>query len=195
MSTSEKKPTEMYLLRRRKLTVIISLAILAAAAALPLVEWFVLSDLVVDGFTQLFAVTLVWSFIVLIFAALNFRNAFYPYIIAADERGIYNYSGLIHGGFIAWSDIERISFGRMHNVADVIDAAYGNLPCITITLNNKREFRSRQNIFKRLVFAFSDGDIKIHTFMAKAKRKDVCEAIYEFSRHYLTEKGTQNGEG
>lgn len=55
------------------------------------------------------------SFVLLLFAVLNFNNLRYPVILATDEKGIYDYSGFVHGGFIPWDGISTITGGGQKN--------------------------------------------------------------------------------
>lgn len=194
MSATEHKPLEMFLLRRRRLTMFSAWLLFVFGVGLPLAVWFGLHTMESDVFILLFVGSLIWGIVAIVLFALTLRNALNPYILYANADGVYDYSGFIHGGFIAWSDIGCIALGK-GGVADIVNTLDGNAPCIRIYFKDADDYLTRTKFLRRILIILGGGCIMVRTTFAKAKRREVYAMLVDFAGHYLTGKGAGNGKG
>lgn len=94
------KPQNLYIRRNRALTAAAAFAFLAFAVALAallplgLIKYPPEKDILIP----LIIGSSVIIFISFCLGALNFRNLFFPFLLTADEKGVYNYSGYFISG-------------------------------------------------------------------------------------------------
>lgn len=175
------KPQNLYIRRNRALTAAAAFAFLAFAVALAALlplglikyppEKDILIPLIIGN-----------SFIIFIsfcLGALNFRNLFFPFLLTADEKGVYNYSGYFHFGFIDWEDI--LSFTKDATWLDLLD---DDMPSLKIYLKNFKAYRSTLSFYKKWQLFWSFGDIKIYTLCSQIKRKQLYVLLDEMLKYY-----------
>lgn len=124
------------------------------------------------------------SLILIIYAVLCFNNLRYPLILATDEKGIYDYSGFVHGGFINWNDIRQITGSRL--IENILDVFNDNTPPhVKIELKNyKRTFANRSGLWRTLFFLSGYGCVRIRTFCSPLSRRNTLKLLNERLTYY-----------
>lgn len=132
----------------------------------------------------------VMAAISLIGAALEIRNLFYPYLLTADEKGVYDYSGFRHAGFISWRDIAGIegeNDGAARGVSAALirffDYANGDAGKIALNLKDLKAYKRALNPFVRITRIFDSGVI-INASCADVKRSEIIAMLAERLAYY-----------
>jgi len=134
----------------------------------------------------------IFAFIMIVNGALCFNNLRFPVLVYTDEKGFYDYSGFVHCGFVAWSDIELITCGN--TVSDLLEAASGDAPGIRLWLKNpKNSFKDRNKLWK-IAYIFSEsGCVKVRTLCSKVKKKELYGLINARFAYYALNSDGKEG--
>lgn len=122
----------------------------------------------------------------LLVGALNIRNLFFPCLLTADEKGIYNYSGLFHYGFISWSDIEQIS--KDATWLDILD---NEAPNIRIVIKDFKAYSRGLSFGKKWILFWNLSTVKIFTLCSQIKKRELCALLEERLNYYNAPEDTQ----
>ena len=184
------KPENLFIARKRWLTAIAAAAFLAVgialAVAFPLaVIKYLPSD---DLRIYLIVCAVLLTAESLYLGVLNLRNLFFPYILTADEKGVYNYSGFFHFGFVAWQEI-----GGFTKEAAVLDMLDSDTPSIKIYLKNFKAFKRKQSFYRKWLLFWSLGEIKIHTLCSQIPRKQLLTLLCDMLVYYSHPEQVNNG--
>lgn len=182
------KPENLFIGRKRWLTAIA--AFICFAFGLTLV---ILTPIAVklhppeDGQAKvmLIAGTAVIGALCIFYGILNFRNLFFPYLLTADEKGVYNYSGLFHYGFIGWEDIEN--FTKDPTILDLLDS---DQPCLKIYLKDFKAYKTGLSLYRKAMLFFGGCGIKIYTMCSQIKRKELFRLLSDMNSYYNTPEPT-----
>lgn len=187
------KPNDMFI-RRKRVFNAIAAAIFIAVAVL----FIILTVLSFKGYlgwtkTELVIESIcagVMTAISLTGAALEIRNLFYPYLLTADEKGVYDYSGFRHAGFISWRDIAGIedeNDGAARGVSAALirffDYTGGDAGKIVLNLKNYKAYKRALNPIARITRIFDSGVI-INASCADAKRSEIIAMLTERLAYY-----------
>lgn len=189
------KPENIVVYRRRTLTAIAACVwILAGAgfAAVMIAAFITMRNTeTAKEATACLVFGSIFGAIMFVNGAFCFSNLRYPYIAYTDEKGFYDYSGFIHCGFVAWSDIELVTCGN--TVSDLLDAAAGDSPGIRLWLKSaKNSFKNRNKLWK-IAYIFSEsGCVKVRTLCSKIRKKEFYALIIERFTYYSL-KGAEDG--
>lgn len=183
------KPQDLFIRRKRWLTAIGAGICFAFAAAL--VTLFTVTALKFTTeednlFTFLCLCAAVFGFSFLLLAALNIRNLFFSCLLTADEKGIYNYSGLFHYGFISWSDVEQIS--KDATWLDILD---NEAPNIRIVIKDFKAYRRGLSFGKKWILFWNLSTVKIFTLCSQIKKRELCALLEERLNYYNAPEDTQ----
>lgn len=176
------KPENLFIARKKWLNALAALVFLAFGAVIAIVLPLGLVKRPPDDLSTMILLCIgsaVLAAYSLLLAALNMRNLFFPYILTSDEKGIYNYSGLLHFGFIKWEDIASI--GQDSTIMDVLD---NDSPHLTIFVNDLKEYKRALTLGKRQLLFWSGGNIKVYTLCSQIKRKQLGELLENSLRYY-----------
>lgn len=192
------KPENLTVYRKRDLTVFAAVLWLAGAAAIEgliLFAYFKSADQLPEEKSAviicLIGVSIV-SAIMIVNSALCFNNLRYPCILATDEKGIYDYSGYIHSGFISWDDIESIS-GSQKIEAFLDLLADSQPPSVKIELKNPRATFANRNIIWKIAFIFTSfGCVNIRTICSPLSRRETNKLLCERLAYYTEKCETEN---
>lgn len=127
----------------------------------------------------------IFSSVMVINAALCFNNLRYRCILAADEKGLYDYSGFVHSGFIPWEDIQHIHGGgrKIEAFADLL--VEGTPNSVKIDLKNyRRTFANRGRLWLFIYVLSGFGCTKIHTFCSPVSKKQTYALLTERYDYY-----------
>lgn len=191
-----KKPENLSVLRKKGLTVVIATLWLILGIALEglfAAAYFLNSDGGSGVYILIcFIGSTVFSAVMFTYSALYFRNLAYPVILASDEKGLYDYSGFLHCGFIPWEDIAKIS--GPNNLEAVFNTALeGYSPAVIIELKDNSEVIKRHGKLWRVAFYLTGfGCIKIRTFFSPLSRKQTDAAICERFLYYADDRNGTN---
>lgn len=116
------------------------------------------------------------------YAALNFKNIKYRFVIYTDEKGVYHYSGFVHIGFIPWESIADIVC-----VSKVL-SLWDNSARLRIIPNNTHAFWYGMPKTKRFKFALAGARIQIKTLFTNAKAPEVYACLKESLKYYTAEQ-------
>lgn len=131
------------------------------------------------------------SFILIVYSALCFLNLRYPVILATDEKGLYDYSGFIHGGFISWSDIRQITGSTI--IGGLVDVFADNAsPHVKVELKNYRLTFANRNRFWKIIFLLSGfGCLSIRTLCSPLSRRNTLNLLNERLAYYTANTETE----
>lgn len=187
-----KKPENMTVYRKKGMTVlggILSLLLAASLIALITVAYILTPEETIKDVKTFIIIAYVGvgiaSFVLLLFAVLNFNNLRYPVILATDEKGIYDYSGFVHGGFIPWDDILKITGGgrKIEAFLDVLED--GSLTDVKIELRNyKLTFANRSGLWRALYYMTGFGCVKLRTLCSALSKKNTYALLSERLNYY-----------
>ena len=173
------KPENLYIARKRWLTAIAAAAFLAVGIALA-----VAFPLAVIKYLPSVLLTAESLYL----GVLNLRNLFFPYILTADEKGVYNYSGFFHFGFVTWQEI-----GGFTKEAAVLDMLDSDTPSIKISVKNFNAFKRKQSFYRKWLLFWSLGEIKIHTLCSQIPRKQLLTLLCDMLGYYSHSEQVNNG--
>lgn len=187
------KPENLFIGRKRLITAIATFAWLGfgvtLAVATPLAMFKYPPDNERTKTLLIIALSL-WGAVCLLYGVLNLRNLFFPYILTADEKGIYNYSGLFHYGFIAWEDVE--GFSKDATVLDIMD---GDPPCLRIFVKDFKKYKGGISLYRKLMLLFGGCNIKIYTICSQIKRKELYRLLNNMLCYYNAPEQTVDFNG
>lgn len=185
------KPENLYIRRNRLLTAIGAGICFIIAAALVVAYAVAAVKFPPDDYTLFVCLCVcdgLSGFAFLLIAILNFRNLFFPYLLAADEKGIYDYSGYIHAGFIGWEEISGIkgeadgavrgfgfAFVRVLNIMD------GEPPKLLINLKDAKAFKN--TLTRKITYLFRSC-ITVPTLCAQCKNSELAALLKERLAYY-----------
>ncbi len=118
----------------------------------------------------------------LIISALNIRNLFFRYVLTADEKGIYNYSGFFHYGFLSWEDISSVN-----KEATILDFLDNEAACIRISLTDPKEYKRAQPFGRKWLLFWGGGNVKIYTLCSRVRKKQLC-GLLDYSYGYYRQR-------
>ncbi|MDE6441845.1 MAG: hypothetical protein K2L12_03715 [Clostridia bacterium] len=176
------KPQDLYIGRNRLLTAIATFVWLASGVTLAVVTPLAMVKYPPESEqtkTLLIIALSLWGAVCLLYGILNLRNLFFHYILTADEKGIYNYSGLFHYGFISWEDVE--GFSKEATVLDVMD---GDPPCLRIFVKDFKKYKSGISLYRKMMLLFGGCNIKIYTLCSQIKRKELYRLLNNMLSYY-----------
>ena len=197
---SNSKPENMTVYRKRGMTAlggILSLLLAASLIALVTVAYILTPEETIKDVKTSIIIAFVGvgiaSFVLLLFAVLNFNNLRYPIILATDEKGIYDCSGFVHCGFIPWDDISKITGGgrKIETFLDILED--GSLTDVKIELKNyKRTFASRSKLWRALFLLSGFGCAKVRTLCSPLSKKQTYALLCERLAYYTANNQTEN---
>ena len=112
----------------------------------------------------------------------------FPVILTADEKGVYNYSGFFHFGFVTWQEI-----GGFTKEAAVLDMLDSDTPSIKISVKNFNAFKRKQSFYRKWLLFWSLGEIKIHTLCSQIPRKQLLTLLCDMLGYYSHSEQVNNG--
>jgi len=165
------KPENLTVYRKKGLTVLgglISLLLAAALITFITVAYLMTPEETVKEVKTSLIIAFtgvgIGAFFLISNTALCLYNLRYPVILATDEKGIYDYSGFIHCGFIGWNDISEIT-GCGNRAEAFIDLfENGSLTEVKIELKNRKAtFANRSKLWTALFIMSGFGTVRIST--------------------------------
>lgn len=186
------KPENLFIRRNRALTAVAAFGFFAFGIALAIVfPLAVIKNLPDDDIlVDLVVGTSLITFLCLFLGALNARNLFFPFILTADEKGIYNYSGYFHYGFVPWAEIEAFTKGA--TILDVLDS---DTPSIKIFLKDLKSYKKTISFYKKWLLFWSGCNIKVYTMCSQINKRELLGLLDSSLKYYNSpEDGTvENG--
>ena len=176
------KPQDLFIGRNRLLTAVAMIAFFALGIASAVVAPLAAAESAAeDGQIKIMLIIAlsILCAICILYGVLNLRNLFFPYILTADEKGIYNYSGLFHYGFIEWKDIQ--SFAKNSTILDVLDSEQ---PCLRIYVKDFKKYKSEIPFFKKMILVFGGGNLRIYTLCSQIKKKEFFQLLNNMLSYY-----------
>lgn len=176
------KPENLFIGRKRWIPAVIGFALLVFGLALAIFVPIGLSKYPPEDeqtAKYLIVCTCILSPVSILYAVLNLKNLFFPYLLTADEKGVYNYSGFFHYGFIAWEDIDGFT-----NNATVLDVMDGEQPCLRIFVKDFKKYKSGLSLYRKSILFFSGSNIKIFTTCSQIKRKELYRLLKNMHSYY-----------
>lgn len=175
------KPENLFVRRNRGITALCAFVFLGIGITLAVV--FPLAVIRHPPEENIFVTLTVGMSLIIAFClylgVLNARNLFFPYLLTADEKGIYNYSGYFHFGFIKWEDIA--SFGKDPTILDVLD---NETPSIRIYVRDFAAYKKTLSFIKKWQLFWSGSNIKIYTICSRIKRKQLIALLDDMLKYY-----------
>lgn len=186
------KPENLFIRRKRLLTALAAAIFLAFGITLAVVFPLAVIKRPPPDDVRIYLIISITAITVLCLymGVLNARNLFFPYLLTADEKGVYNYSGFFHFGFVKWEDIE--SFCKDPTWLDVLDS---ETPSIRIYLRDFKEFKKTLSFYKKWLLYWSGSNIKIYTLTSQIKRKQLLMLLDEMLRYYGANEAPQVDNG
>lgn len=186
------KPENLTVYRKKGLTVLGGLLSLLLAAAL--ITFITVAYLMTPEETVkevktsviiAFTGVGIGAFFLISNTALCLYNLRYPVILATDEKGIYDYSGFIHCGFIGWNDILEIT-GCGNRAEAFIDLfENGSLTEVKIELRNRKAtFANRSKLWTALFIMSGFGTVRIRTMCSPLSKKITYALLNERLKYY-----------
>lgn len=179
------KPENLFIERRRGLTALAAVFFAAVGLFCLIAFPLVITKFPTEDRTVMILLCVAFPIIsvyALIISALNIRNLFFPYVITADEKGIYNYSGFFHYGFLSWEDISSVN--REATILDFLD---NEAACIRISLTDPKEYKRVQPFGRKWLLFWGGGNVKIYTLCSRVKKKQLC-GLLDYSHGYYRQR-------
>lgn len=183
------KPRNLYLRRSAALTVLAAALCLACGGLFVFLAVYFNGENLFDDEVDAIIFYVCDGFfcaVMLVCAALYFRNLTRKFVIYTDEKGIYHYSGFVHLGFIPWEEI-----GGITCVNGVLAFLDNTSPRLRIIPKNPDAFWKKLHFIKRYaLISMSGACIKVRTFGTHVKPAALCTAL-NYQRDYYT--ANENG--
>lgn len=183
------KPENLFIERRRGLTALAAVFFAAVGLFCLIAFPLVITKFPTEDRTVMILLCVVFPIIsvyALIISALNIRNLFFPYVLTADEKGVYNYSGFFHYGFLSWEDISSVN--REATILDFLD---NEAACIRISLTDPKAYKRVQPFGRKWLLFWGGGNVKIYTLCSRVKKKQLC-GLLDYSHGYYRQR-KENG--
>ena len=179
------KPENLFIERRRGLTALAAV-IFAAVGLFCLIAFpLTITKFPTEDRTVMILLCIAFPIIsvyALIISALNIRNLFFRYVLTADEKGIYNYSGFFHYGFLSWEDISSVN-----KEATILDFLDNEAACIRISLTDPKAYKRAQPFGRKWLLFWGGGNVKIYTLCSRVKKKQLC-GLLDYSHGYYRQR-------
>lgn len=190
------KPENLYIRRNKVLTAIAAVAFLAiAVAAVAAYAVAVYKNPIEDkhNFSLLTAAVALLGLAFLSLSAFNFRNLFFPFLLTADEKGIYDYSGFFHFGLIEWKYMGEMWKGSaLLTILDLLDS---EMPSIIIMLKTDlTEMKKELSFWQKWLLFWRGQTVKIYTLCSQVKKREIIELIKNMLDYYAEPEENETQE-
>lgn len=175
------KPENIYIRRNRALTAIAALAFFALGAGIAIVFWLaIIKTPPAEDIYTLLVISVSFAVAVTLYmAVLNIRNLFFPFLLTADEKGVYNFSGFFHYGFIAWDIIESFS-----KDAAILDFLENESPHVKIYIKDFKNYKKSINFYRKWLLFWNGGNVKIFTLTSQIKKMELLTLLEASLSYY-----------
>lgn len=185
------KPVNLFIRRKRFFTAVAAFIFSAVGVALAVVFALAVSKNPPADDIRIFLYVAIACvvFICLYLGVLNVRNLFFPYLLTTDEKGIYNYSGYFHYGFVPWSEIEEIA-----GYTTLLDLFDNDAPNIKLFIKDLKSYKKTISLYKKNLLFWGGGNVKIFTLCSQIKKNELLKLLDISLKYYNSpEDGSENG--
>lgn len=175
------KPENLFVRRNRLITALGAFIFLAVGITLAVVFPLAITrrppeeDIFIELTVGMSCIIIVCIYL----GVLNARNLFFPFLLTADEKGVYNYSGFFHYGFVPWEDIN--GFTKDSTMLDLLD---NDAPSIKIFIKDLKSYKKKTGFCKKWLLFWSGSNIKVYTLCSQIKKKELLKLLDNSLKYY-----------